>query len=134
MILQPYLTFNGNCEEAFTFYASCFKGEITAINRYDGYPVQVPEDYKQKVMHGEFRFENNSIAGCDAPPDSPVHHGTNFSLMINVVEVFVLEDVFNKLAQGGTITMPLQDTFWGARFGMIKDKFGINWMFNCELN
>ncbi len=134
MTLLPYITFNGNCEEALTFYASCFKGEITGLNRYEGSPIPVPENYKNKIMHGEMHFENNSIAACDAQPGSGVTEGTNFSLLINVVEVFVLNEVFNNLAQGGTITMPLQDTFWGARFGMITDKFGIRWMFSCDLN
>jgi PhnB protein len=134
MILQPYITFSGNCEEALNFYASCFDGEVTAIRRYAESPLEIPQDYQSKVMHAEVHFENNCIAACDSPQEAPIDDGNNFSLMVTLMEVFVLDTVFNKIAQGGTVTMPLQDTFWGARFGMLTDKFGIRWMFSCDLN
>ncbi|MCC6685231.1 MAG: VOC family protein, partial [Bacteroidia bacterium] len=70
----------------------------------------------------------------DAMPGSDYTPGNNYSLSVNIPQVITMDALFDKLAQGGTITMPLQDTFWGARFGMIKDKFGVNWMFNCDLN
>lgn len=134
MILAPYLVFDGNCEEAMEFYAQVFDGEITALNRYDNAPMNMPANYRQKIMHAEMLFESNRIQGCDVLPTEENKHGTDFSLSISVVEVFVLDRVFNRLAEGGVITMPLQDTFWGARFGMITDKFGIRWMFSCDLN
>lgn len=134
MILAPYLNFNGCCEEAMAFYSACFDGEITALNRYENAPMSMPANYRQKVMHAEMVFEDNRIQGCDALPSNEMIQGTDFSLSINVAEVFVLDRVFNRLAEGGVITMPLQDTFWGARFGMITDRFGIRWMFSCDLN
>ncbi len=134
MILAPYLFFNGNCEEALLFYKHCFEGEINVLNRYEDAPMQIPDNYRHKVMHAELRFENNRIQACDIHPAEKWINGTDFSLSIGVDEVFVLDKVFNKLAEGGNITMPLQDTFWGARFGMIKDKFGVKWMFSCDLN
>ena len=133
MILAPYLTFNGNCEEALKFYASVFNGEIIAISYYEGTPLVFPADYAQKVMHAELIFENNRIQACDKFQDgnSIVN---NYQLSLSFMEVFIMNDVFTKLANGGAITMSLQDTFWGARFGMLTDKFGIKWMFNCDLN
>lgn len=134
MMLAPYLIFEGACEEAFEFYKTCFEGEIIKLMRYDGSPEPVPEAYKEKVMHAELVFENNSIQGCDVLSGSPYVKGNDFSLSISVMEVFVLDRVFNRLAEGGTVTMPLQDTFWGARYGTITDRFGIRWMFSCDLN
>lgn len=134
MILAPYLVFNGNCEEAMNFYATCFEGEITALNRFGDSPMEIPANYKNKIMFSEMVFENNRIQACDQTPDKTLQTGNDFMLSISVVEVFVLDRVFNRLAEGGTVTMPLQDTFWGARFGMITDKFGIKWMFSCDLN
>ncbi|MBP7510488.1 MAG: VOC family protein [Bacteroidia bacterium] len=132
MKLTPYLNFNGNCESAFLFYSNVFEGEIGEINRYEGSPMDIPEGMENKVMHVGLKFEENEIMGCDdlqakeMPANSP--------MMLSFVEVFVMDRIFNNLSQGGTVTMPLQDTFWGARFGMITDKFGIRWMFNCDLN
>lgn len=134
MILAPYLVFDGNCEEAMKFYATCLDGEVTAMNRYEGSPMQVPTEFRDKILHASMVFESNTIQGCDATPEHPAVHGTDFSLSISVVEVFVLDRIFNRLAEGGTVTMPLQDTFWGARFGMVTDRFGVRWMFSCDLN
>lgn len=134
MLLAPYLFFDGNCEEAFTFYKNCFDGEISALNRYNEMPDSVTTDYKDKILHMELLFENNSIQGCDIRPGEKLQRGNDFSMSVSVMEVFVLDRIFNRLAEGGTITMPLQDTFWGARFGTITDRFGIRWMFSCDLN
>lgn len=134
MQLVPYLIFNGNCEEAFTFYASCLGGSIKTISRYEGTPMEIPDDFGQKILHIEMVFENNTILGCDTTPDKPYQRGNDFAMTMNVAEVFILDEVFKKLSEGGQVTMPLQDTFWGARFGMFTDKFGVNWMFNCDLN
>ncbi len=134
MILSSYLNFNGTCEDAFRFYSTVFNGEITAINRYEGSPLEFPENYGQKVMHAEMIFENNRIQGCDILPKDGVFIDTNYKLSLNFMEVFIMDQVFNDLAKGGVVTMPLQDTFWGARYGKLTDRFGIHWMFNCDLN
>jgi PhnB protein len=134
MILQPYLNFDGQAEAALQFYAECFGGEITALNRFGEAPMEIPESHKNRIMHGEVVFDNNRIAVSDIGPGMELKTGNQYSMMITLMEVFILEDVFNKVARGGTVTMPLQDTFWGARFGTITDKFGINWMFSCDLN
>lgn len=131
MKLAPFLSFNGQCEAAFEFYAKVFNGEILARNRYDGAPIEIPEGFEQKLMHAELIFENNSIQGSDQPNKNVANNST---MNLSFVEVFIMDDVFKNLSEGGKITMPLQDTFWGARFGLLTDKFGINWQFNCDLN
>jgi PhnB protein len=131
MILAPYLNFDGQCEAAFDFYAKVFNGEVTSKNKYEGAPMEFPEGYENKLMHAELVFENNRIHGSDKPGTNIAH---NSSMSLSFVEVFVMDDIFKNLAEGGTIQMPLQDTFWGARFGMLTDKFGIKWQFNCDLN
>jgi PhnB protein len=134
MVINPFLTFNGNCEEAINFYVQIFNGEINQLTRYSETVAVVPDDYKDKIMHISFRFEDNTIFASDTLPDKPRTFGNNFSLIVDVMQIMEMEKTFDKLAEGGRITMPLQDTFWGARFGMLTDKFGVNWMFNCELN
>ncbi len=91
------------------------------------------EDYKQKVMHGRLTFGENLIMISDAFKGQEVSTDGNIHLSVDVLETEQIDTVFNKIAEGGKVTMPLQDTFWGARFGMLKDKFGVNWMFNHEL-
>lgn len=132
MKLVPYLNYNGTCEEAFRFYASVLGGEVAGINYYEGSPMEVPAGMEKKVMHAAVLFEDNEIMGADDV--NATEMPANSPMMLNFMEVFVMDRIFNGLAQGGTITMPLQDTFWGARFGAVTDKFGIRWMFNCELN
>ena len=131
MKLAPYLGFNGQCEAAFEFYAKVFSGEIVARNRYEGAPIEIPEGFEDKLMHAELVFENNCIQGSDQPEKNVANNST---MNLSFVEVFIMDDIFKNLSEGGKITMPLQDTFWGARFGMLTDKFGINWQFNCDLN
>ncbi len=131
MILTPHLIFNGNCREAFEFYATVFGGNITNFTVYEGSPMPVLAGFEQKLMYAEMIFENNRLQGADSPNADVAN---NSSLNLGFMEVFVMDDIFKKLSEGGTVTMPLQDTFWGARFGSITDKFGIKWMFNCDLN
>jgi PhnB protein len=131
--LNPYLTFTGNCEEVINFYKNCLDGEIISMNYFEGAPMKVPEDYKKKVMHVSLKFEGGVIMASDTLPDNKVVTGSNISLSIGLDDLKKTDEYFNKLSEGGKIIMPLQDTFWGARFGMLTDKFGINWMVNCEL-
>ncbi|MEI6509150.1 MAG: VOC family protein [Bacteroidota bacterium] len=134
MVLNPYLSFNGNCEEAINFYKGVFGGEITQLSRFGETSAPVPDDYKDNIMHIAYRFDDNTILASDLMPGSPFVIGNNFSLSVDVMQIMEMEKAFDKLAEGGKVTMPLQDTFWGARFGMLTDKFGVNWLFNCDLN
>jgi PhnB protein len=133
MHLNPYIHFAGNAEEALNFYAKVLGGSIQQLGRYGDSPMDSDEDWKQKIMHARLVFDENMVMISDSFKGQPVSVGGNIQLNINMDSVEDLEKVFNNMAEGGEITMPLQDTFWGARFGMLKDKFGISWMFNCEL-
>lgn len=133
MTLHPYLTFNGNCEEAINFYQHALNGEIKGIQTFGQSPMPVADEHKNRVMHAELHFGNNLIMASDSMPDRPVTPGTNFALSLNFTDVKEEEDVFNRLSTGGMVTLPLQDQFWGARFGMCTDKFGVAWMVNCPL-
>ncbi|WP_018611068.1 VOC family protein [Segetibacter koreensis] len=133
MKLVPYIHFQGNAEEAMNFYATALGGSIAYLQRYGDSPMPSDEDYKQKIMHGRLTFGDNLIMISDVFKGQEVSTDGNIQLSVDVLENEELESVFNKMAEGGTVAMPLQDTFWGARFGMLKDKFGVSWMFNQEL-
>ena len=133
MKLIPYIHYSGNAEEALNFYVSALDGSIQQLGRYGDSPMDTDEDWKQKVMHARLVFDDNMIMISDSFKGQPISTGGNVQLSVDVEDTDRLEIVFNKMAEGGTITMPLADTFWGARFGMLKDKFGVSWMFNCEL-
>ena len=129
---NPYLTFDGTCRQAFELYKDAFNGEIVSIRTAGESGMAKTPQEKDQVIHGIFQAGSIFIMASDAM-GHPVNTGTNVSLNVNFESIEEQEKVFNKLSKGGNITMPLQDTFWGARFGMLTDKFGINWMFNCEL-
>jgi len=133
MKLTPYIYFNGQAEEAMNFYAEVLGGHIANINRYGDSPMPADEDYKQKIIHGILVFGDNQIMISDVFKGKQVSVNGNVELSVDVAEGEHIDTVFNKMAEGGNVTMPLQDTFWGARFGMLKDKFGVSWMFNYDL-
>ena len=132
MKLFPYLGFPGNCEQALNFYKEVFNGEIVQLSRYVESPMSTAENIKDKVMHARLRFGEVLIMASDMINDPPIRSGDNVSLSVECDNERQLQDVFSKIAAGGKITMPLQEQFWGATFGMLTDKFGIHWMFNCE--
>jgi len=133
MKLTPYIHYHGNAEEALNFYAAALNGIVQQLSRYGDTPMECDEDWKQKIVHARLVFEDNMIMISDSFKDRPFSTDGNVQMSIDVEDAGKLETVFNKMAEDGTITMPLQDTFWGARFGMLKDKFGVSWMFNCEI-
>ncbi|HMC98727.1 MAG TPA: VOC family protein [Ferruginibacter sp.] len=130
--LNPYLGFDGNCEEAVNFYAGVLGAEITMLSRYGESPMPCSDEEKQLIMHARLVFENNVMMFSDMPKHAKQNPEGNITLSLGMDNVADMEAKFNAMAEGGTVTMPLADQFWGARFGMVKDKFGINWMFNCE--
>jgi len=132
MKLVPYLHFAGNAEEALNFYTEALRGEVVMITRYGDSPMPSDEDYKQKVMHARLQFDGNLIMISDVFKGQPVSTHGNIQLSVEVPDKTRLNEVFNKMAEGGTVTMPLADQFWGATFGMLRDKFGVSWMFNSE--
>ena len=133
MKLNPYLIFSGNAEEVLNFYKDALGGEITMLSRYGDSPMPTDEDYKNKVMHSRLVFDGNLVMISDDMKGHPVSTGGNVQLNIEVESLDRINEVFEKMSEGGKVTLPLQDMFWGARFGMLQDKFGISWMFNHEL-
>ena len=132
MELIPYLMFNGNCAEALEFYKDSLGGSIEGLSTFGEAPMPCEEADKNKVMHATFKFHNGMLMASDSMGSRAPVPGSNVHLSLNLHDNNDMEQKFNKLADGGQVTMPLQDTFWGARFGMLIDKFGIYWMFNCE--
>src|SRR5688572_6176489 len=132
--IVPYLSFNGNASEALAFYAKAFGGKIIFQQTFGESPMdkEVPGDVKNKIMHASFQAGGLSFMVSDSMPGQAVSGGTNMSLSLNFKAVADIDKTFAALSDGAQITMPLQDTFWGAKFGMLTDKFGINWMFNHD--
>jgi PhnB protein len=132
MQINPYLSFTGECEIAFAFYAQCLGGQVGAIFRYGESPMadHVPAGWSDKVMHGTLTVGDRVIMGADVAPDR-YEEPKGFSLAVQLTSVAEAERVFQELADGGSVLMPLEETFWAARFGMLVDRFGIPWMVNC---
>jgi len=133
MKLITYLTFAGNCEEAMNFYKEALGAEILLFSRMGDSPMEIPETLKGKIMHARMQIGENELYMSDTFEPLSLNPGNNVSLSIQTEDTTQLEKLFNSLSAGGMVTMPLADAFWGARFGMFVDKFGIHWMFNCEL-
>ena len=132
MQVHPYLTFNGDCEQAFNFYAEVLGGQINAMMPHEGTPMaeHVPASWRQKILHAQMQIGDSVLMGSDAPPDRyTTPQGFSVSLMLT--DDAQAEHVFATLAQGGQIQLPLQPTFWASRFGMTVDRFGTPWMINC---
>jgi len=132
--MNPYLTFEGGCREAMEFYASALGAELN-IFPFRGSAVEkdVPEEYKDKVMHATLRFENMVLMASDAMPGQPVTAGSNVALSIAATSLEDALKFFQNLSRGGSVIMPFEKTFWGAEFGMCIDPFGFQWMVNFEL-
>lgn len=131
MTLTPYILYNGNCEEALNFYAKAFNGRIKDLRRFEGSPMEGATPDKQKVMHANFEAAGIFLMASDGGKEGAT--GGMVQLSVNVEDAGELERVFSAMSEGAQVSLPLQDTFWGARFGMLTDKFGISWMFNHEL-
>jgi len=133
MQLNAYLSFNGNCEEAFKFYAQCLGGKIEAMFPHEGTPAagQVPPEWRSKIMHARMTIGDTLLMGSDVPPPN-YKQPSGFSVNIALNDVAEAERIFQSLSENGTVHMPLQQTFWAVRFGMLRDRFGIPWMLNCE--
>jgi PhnB protein len=133
MQLNPYLNFNGQCEAAFKFYEQCLGGKVEAMLPWEGSPVteQVPSEWLHKIMHAEIRLGDQVLMGADAMPEQ-YEEPKGCSVTLNLDDSAKAERIFQALAENGTVQMPMQQTFWAIRFGMVVDQFGIPWMINCS--
>jgi len=129
--LKTYLTFDGNCREAMQFYAKCLKGELQLVP-FSDVPGDVPKQAKDRIMHARLARRNAVVMASDTMPGMPFQQGNNFSIAIGCESQQEIEKLFAALGEKGKVTMPLQETFWAARFGMLTDRFGIQWMFNLD--
>lgn len=129
--IVPYLTFAGNCREAMTFYGQAFGAE-PQIQTFGESPVDAVEADKDRVMHARIDAGPVQLMASDSMPGDEVAAGSNVSLSVHCDSEAQQSALFDALAAGGTISMPLEDTFWGARFGMLTDRFGMHWMLNFD--
>jgi PhnB protein len=129
--VNTYLLFNGTCRPAMEFYKKCLGGDLQMMN-YSDAPQPCSQNAKDLVMHARLANGSTILMASDCPPDRPVKEGNNFSISIGCKSVQEIDKIFGAFSEGASVTMPLQETFWAERFGMLTDKFGVNWMFNLE--
>ena len=135
MQINAYLVFNGNCEEAFNFYARCLRAEIAMLQRFGDTPgcEGMPASQRDKVMHVRLQAGDQVLMTSDNHPDHPYDGVKGCSIALSVDQAEEADRIFNELSQGGTVAMPMQETFWAKRFGMLTDRFGVPWMINGAL-
>jgi PhnB protein len=133
MKLNPCLTFNGQCRAAFKFYQQCLGGNIQTMMTWGDSPMadQVPSEWLDRIIHATLIVGETILMAGDAPPDR-YEEPRGFSVTIQINDPADAETIFHALAENGTVQMPIQQTFWSPRFGMLVDQFGIPWMINCE--
>ena len=133
METNTYLTFNGQCEAAFKFYEQCLGGKIVAMLNHEDTPMAdcASAEWQGKIVHARMVLGDQILMGSDAPPNS-YEQPRGFSVSLLAADTAEAERVFQALAENGTVQMPIQETFWAHRFGMLIDQFGIPWMVNHE--
>jgi PhnB protein len=133
MQMTPYLSFNGKCEAAFKFYEKALNGKTLMMMRYGEGPMaqQTAPEHRDRIMHARLAVGDALLMGSDTPPEmyEPMK---GVSVALGVEKPTDADRIFAALAEGGTVRMPIQETFWAQRFGMLTDKFGTPWMVNCE--
>ena len=140
--VNPYLIFNGTCEAAFLFYQSVFGGEFPYMGKFKDMPPSDDEncpppsaEEAERIMHVSLPIGDTVLMGSDSTSQSgDVAMGDNVFISINTESRSEADRIFNGLSAGGKVTMPMDNTFWGAYFGMFTDKFGIHWMINFDEN
>jgi len=130
--VSPYLAFDGRCEEAFRLYERCLGGKITFLMTYADSPMrdQVPADWGGKIMHATLTLGEYTLMGADPPPEQ-YRRPDGIAVAFEVDTPDEADRALESLAQGGTVLMPSQETFWAHRFGMVVDRFGIPWQVQC---
>lgn len=131
--MNPYLLFNGDCEAAIRFYEKSLGGKVEAMFTHEGTPMEklVPAEWRKKIIHARLALGDKVLMASDCPPERYVKP-QGFSVNLDFKTPAEAERVFGALAENGSVQMPLQQTFWAARFGMVTDRFGTPWMINCE--
>ena len=132
MQINAYIMFAGECETAFRYYAKCLGGTIEEMLPHEGTPAAegVPPEWRKKILHARMRVGDGVLMASDAPPGRQ-EKPQGFSVSLFVEQPAEAERIFHALAEKGTVHMPMAETFWAHRFGMLVDQFGIPWMINC---
>lgn len=132
MELSTYLHYDGSCQEAFNLYKEVLGGKITFMLSYRDTPAadMVPEEWKDKVTHARLEIGDKVLLGCDSPPEYQAKP-QGFAVTLFVDTPAEVERIYNALAAGGQVRMPLEKTFFAERFGMLTDRYGIPWMVGC---
>jgi PhnB protein len=133
MQFVPYLNFNGRCKEAFEFYEKTLGGRIEAMFTHRETPASafVSAECQDLIMHARLSVGNAVLMGSDSPPEI-FQAMQGMSVSLHLPDTAEAERIFAALEEGGSVMMPIQETFWAARFGMVTDRFGTPWMINCE--
>ena len=133
--LNPYLIFNGTAEKAIRHYERALGAKADGIMRYSEVPGEkTAPEYADKVIHAMLQIGGGILMVSDAGPGSPVATDSNVHVCLQFDDIGEMAKKFDALAEGGQVAMPLADTFWGARFGMLTDAYGVRWMFNAQLD
>lgn len=133
MKFTAFLFFDGDCEDAFTFYHATLGGKITAMERYEGSPDEhnVPAAWKRKIRNACLEIDGNILMGSDAPPDRTEPRQGGYAVSLQVDDIAEAKRVLAALSQGGTVTTPFAESAPSKGFGACKDKFGVAWMVAC---
>lgn len=135
-LIHAYLHFNGQCREAMNFYQQCLGGELT-LQKVGESPMaaQLPSEMSAHILHGQLLKENLVLLASDMCSISfPRNNNSSVALCLQCSELAEAYAYFEKLAEGGTVKTPLHQTFWGATYGELTDKFGTHWLLNCSRN
>jgi PhnB protein len=133
MSVSIHLSFDGQCEAAFRFYEQCFSAKVITMIKWSESPVadQAPPGGGNRILHATLQAGDAHVFGADSAPGN-YEKPQGFSVLFDVRDTAEAERIFGKLAEGGTITMPLQETFWARSYGVVTDRFGIPWEINCS--
>jgi len=133
MQVVPYLGFNGQCKAAFEFYQQCLGGQIIAMFTYGETPAagHSSAEMQDRIMHARLVAGDAVLMGGDSPTEE-LEEPNGICVALQIEDPAEAERIFHALAEGGTVQMPIDETFWSVRFGMLRDRFGIPWMINCE--
>lgn len=132
MKFVPYLSFDGRCREAFEFYAKVLNGKVVAMISHGETPAgpHVSKEWQDKIINAHLVAGDQELMGADSPPEMGDATKKGFSLSIQIDDEKDAERIFKAFADGGTVTMPFEPTFWAKKFGMVTDRYGTPWMIN----
>jgi PhnB protein len=131
--VNPYVNFNGTAAKAIKLYESALGARVENVMPWADAPGTPPNPAtKDRIMHAVLHIGEGVVMISDSQPEQPVTAGTNAHITLDFDDVAEMARKFEALSAGGKVTMPLQDTFWGAKFGMVTDAHGVSWMFNCD--